>query len=130
MQIFRKYIFDNQSFRVEKTYSFIKLLFAVLTTLNIQAASCYVAKAGNDSNPGTEAQPWLTIQKSADTIVAGDIVYNCYDGITIATEKNSGLLKNVKVYNNILYNYKSQLIYINKVDKIPGSYQIYAAPVN
>ena len=39
------------------------------------AKSYYVAKTGNDSNPGTEAQPWLTIQKAADTLAAGDTVY-------------------------------------------------------
>ena len=35
----------------------------------------YVAPSGNDSNPGTIAQPWRTIQKAADTMVAGDTVY-------------------------------------------------------
>ena len=35
----------------------------------------YVAKTGNDSNPGTEAQPWLTVQKAADTLGPGDTVY-------------------------------------------------------
>ncbi len=35
----------------------------------------YVAKNGNDANPGTETQPWLTIQKAANTLVAGDTVY-------------------------------------------------------
>jgi len=35
----------------------------------------YVAKSGNDSNPGAETQPWLTIQKAANTMVAGDTVY-------------------------------------------------------
>lgn len=35
----------------------------------------YVAKHGADGNPGTEAQPWLTIAKAADTLVAGDTVY-------------------------------------------------------
>jgi hypothetical protein len=39
------------------------------------ADSYYVAKSGSDSNPGTEAQPWLTIQKAASTLVAGDTVY-------------------------------------------------------
>jgi RNA polymerase sigma factor (sigma-70 family) len=33
-----------------------------------------VAKTGNDSNPGTEAQPWLTVQKAAQTAAAGDTV--------------------------------------------------------
>lgn len=35
----------------------------------------YVAKNGKDTNPGTEAAPWLTIQKAANTLVAGDTVY-------------------------------------------------------
>ena len=35
----------------------------------------YVAPNGDDANPGTEAQPWRTIQKAADTLVAGDTVY-------------------------------------------------------
>ncbi len=35
----------------------------------------YVAKNGNDANPGTETQPWLTIQKAANTLVAGETVY-------------------------------------------------------
>ena len=30
----------------------------------------YVAKDGNDSNPGTESEPWLTISKAADTLKA------------------------------------------------------------
>jgi len=39
------------------------------------AASYYVATNGNDDWPGTEAQPWLTITKAANTVVAGDTVY-------------------------------------------------------
>jgi hypothetical protein len=37
----------------------------------------YVAPepSGDDSNPGTEADPWLTIQRAADTLTAGDTVY-------------------------------------------------------
>ncbi len=32
----------------------------------------YVSPTGNDSNPGTEASPWKTIQKAASTIMPGD----------------------------------------------------------
>ena len=32
----------------------------------------YVSTTGNDANPGTLYQPWLTIQKAANTMVAGD----------------------------------------------------------
>jgi hypothetical protein len=35
----------------------------------------YVAPSGNDDNPGTVAYPWRTIQKAANTMVAGDTVY-------------------------------------------------------
>jgi hypothetical protein len=35
----------------------------------------YVATTGNDANPGTQAQPWRTVQKAADTLAAGDTVY-------------------------------------------------------
>ncbi len=38
------------------------------------AATYYVAKNGSDTNPGTEARPWLTIQRAADRLQPGDTV--------------------------------------------------------
>ncbi|RJQ32186.1 MAG: DUF1565 domain-containing protein [Actinobacteria bacterium] len=35
----------------------------------------YVAKTGSDSNDGSETSPFLTIQKAANTVQAGDTVY-------------------------------------------------------
>jgi hypothetical protein len=35
----------------------------------------YVATDGNDSDPGTYAEPWLTVQKAFNTADAGDTVY-------------------------------------------------------
>lgn len=41
-----------------------------------QAASIYyVSPLGNDSNPGTEALPWRTIQRAANAVNPGDTVY-------------------------------------------------------
>ena len=41
-----------------------------------QATTYYVRKTGNNSNAGTSpASAWLTIDKAADTAVAGDVVY-------------------------------------------------------
>jgi hypothetical protein len=45
------------------------------TTSTCSGNIYYVAKNGNDANPGSEASPWLTIQKAANTAVAGDTVY-------------------------------------------------------
>lgn len=39
------------------------------------AATYYVATTGNNSNPGTEEKPFLTIAFAIDTMVAGDTTY-------------------------------------------------------
>lgn len=51
---------------------------AAFTPRPLQAqsgATRYVSTTGSDSNPGTFAEPWLTIQHAADTATAGDTVY-------------------------------------------------------
>lgn len=45
------------------------------TTTPTSAATYYVAPTGDDANPGTEAQPWRTIGRAANTLTAGDTVY-------------------------------------------------------
>ena len=35
----------------------------------------FVAKNGNDNNPGTETQPWKTLTKAGNTATAGDTIY-------------------------------------------------------
>jgi hypothetical protein len=48
-----------------------------LTPLPVEAVSgsmYYVSPSGNDLDPGTEALPWRTIQKAADSLKAGDSV--------------------------------------------------------
>lgn len=60
----------------------------------------YVAVTGNDSNPGTLAQPWRTIQKAADTLVAGDTVYVRSGTYTErVTPQNSGVAGSYITYS-------------------------------
>jgi hypothetical protein len=40
-----------------------------------EANTYYVAKGYSDNNPGTQSQPWGTIQKAANTVAPGDVVY-------------------------------------------------------
>jgi hypothetical protein len=63
------------------------LLLVLLLAQSLAAqvgAVYYVSTTGNDSNPGTFAQPWLTIQHAANTATAGATVnvmggvYNAY----------------------------------------------------
>ncbi len=52
------------------------LVLSIAVCSSASGATYYVSPppSGSDANPGTEAQPWLTIQKAADTMVAGDTV--------------------------------------------------------
>jgi parallel beta-helix repeat protein len=57
--------------------SLLRLLvpcFMIVTVAVSHASTFYVAPNGNDANPGTSAQPWRTLQKSANTARAGDLV--------------------------------------------------------
>ncbi len=46
----------------------------LLGALPASGATYYVSTSGNNANPGTQAQPWRTIQKAASTVNAGDTV--------------------------------------------------------
>ena len=45
-----------------------------LSPVRAAATTYYIAPTGNDTNPGTEAQPWLTLQKATTTLMPGDTV--------------------------------------------------------
>src|SRR5207302_909819 len=49
--------------------------FILASASRTYAASYYVAPNGLDSNPGSQAQPWQTIQKAANMLSPGDTVY-------------------------------------------------------
>lgn len=51
------------------------LICLFVATLRASAASYYVAINGNDSNPGTQASPWLTVQHAASTVQTNDFVF-------------------------------------------------------
>jgi len=51
------------------------LMGVVLSAQFCEAATYYVAKNGNDSSPGTEVQPFLTISRGVSNLKAGDTLY-------------------------------------------------------
>lgn len=66
-------------------------IFLLALAANLWGNEYYVAKSGNDKDPGTETQPWLSIQKAANTAVAGDTVYIKSGTYTeVVTIANSG----------------------------------------
>ena len=52
----------------------LSLLLLLSASARLSAATYYVSTAGSDSNPGSQSQPWRTVQKAANTTVAGDTV--------------------------------------------------------
>jgi hypothetical protein len=51
------------------------VVFYLAMAAGVKGADYYVAPNGADSNSGSQAQPWLTIQKAANTLAPGDTVY-------------------------------------------------------
>lgn len=62
-----------------------------LVTQPASGSTYYVSTSGNDSNPGTINEPWLTIQHAANEVQAGDTVY-VRQGVynEVVTMKSSG----------------------------------------
>ena len=78
--------------------SFCVFLFA---TIGGYANTYYVEKSGNDANPGSQSQPWLSIQKAANTAIAGDTVLikaGTYNERVIV--QNSGTANDYIVFSN------------------------------
>lgn len=55
--------------------SFFTLLLLVVFSISVQGSTYYVALNGSDSNNGSGSQPWKTIQKAANKMIAGDVTY-------------------------------------------------------
>jgi len=81
-----------------KGYVFIiGLLFSFSSIAN----TYFVSKQGNDANSGTEILPWLTIQKAADVLTAGDTVFIKEGTYNERVEAQfSGAISNEIVYVN------------------------------
>src|SRR5690242_18854209 len=61
--------------RSSMKYSIVFLLLSFASRASGQVnTSFYVSTSGSDSNPGTEAEPWRTVQHAADTARAGSTV--------------------------------------------------------
>jgi len=77
------------------------IIIQFLLSFSIHANTYYVATNGNDTNQGTEIQPWKTIQKAAATLVAGDTAFikaGTYNERVII--QNSGTLNKYIVFSN------------------------------
>src|SRR4051812_7612957 len=63
--------------------------FLLFGASNAMAMEYYVAPTGSDSNPGTNAQPFASLQKAHDTAMAGDTVWIRGGTYTITTPRSA-----------------------------------------
>lgn len=56
-----------------RLFSLVSVLYTGVFTAS--AVTNYVSTAGNDTNPGSFASPWRTIQKAANTLAPGDTAF-------------------------------------------------------
>lgn len=66
----------------------LPLLVLLLACGSARAATYHVATDGSDAAPGSEAQPWATLQHAADTVGPGDTVFvhtGAYAGFHLTT---------------------------------------------
>ncbi len=68
----------------------LTVLATALAASSAHAAEYYVAPTGSDSNAGTMAAPWATLQKGVNTAVAGDTVFIRGGTYRITTPATSG----------------------------------------
>lgn len=72
---------------------FFLLILNLIFPILILSAEYHVGGTGaSDSNPGTVGSPWATLQKAADTVIAGDTVYvhaGTYKGFEIANKSGT-----------------------------------------
>jgi Protein of unknown function (DUF1565) len=81
------------------------------TTIFLVASSAlaqnyYVSPSGSDSNPGTQAQPWLTIQHAASMVTAGAIVHvlpGTYNVSTITSSTSGTPSQHIKFISDTKY---------------------------
>ncbi|MBN1997587.1 PD40 domain-containing protein, partial [candidate division KSB1 bacterium] len=73
-------------------------IFFLLFISTVRSQTYYVATTGNDNNPGTQDQPWATIQKAADTAVPGSTVmvrggvYNEQVNVNVSGDEANGYI--------------------------------------
>ncbi len=88
----------------------VTFIISVLIWFNLNANTYYVATSGNDANTGSISNPWKTIQKAANTVIAGDSVF-----VKAGTYNERIIIQNSGTdSNNIVFsNYQNDVVIID-----------------
>jgi len=79
----------------------MKRIMLFIAVGSLHAASYYVSSAGNDSNVGSLASPWLTLQHAVSSIACGDTINIVANGSYVAGDANLPFLAGCVATNTI-----------------------------
>jgi len=95
--------------------------------LSAGAADYYVSTSGNDTNPGTLALPFATIQKAADTMSAGDTCY--LRGGTYRDQITMNALNGSTINPFRFENYNGEEVLIDGTMEISTSWTVHSGNI-
>ena len=101
-------LFHKSKIFLLKSAAFLLAIF----TLALQGADFYVSKTGVDTNPGTLASPYLTINKALSSASAGDNIYigtGAYSESLVITKSLKFIVDSCQV-NKLIMNNNSTVL--------------------
>ncbi len=101
-------LFHKSKIFLSKSATFLLAIF----TLALQGADFYVSKTGVDTNPGTLASPYLTINKALSSASAGDNIYigtGAYSESLVITKSLKFIVDSCQV-NKLIMNNNSTVL--------------------
>ena len=75
-----------------RAFLFVMVIVCLASPAEGQLRTFFVSTSGINANPGTEAQPWRTLQHAANNVAAGDLVIvrpGNYTGFELTTDGTS-----------------------------------------
>jgi hypothetical protein len=112
------------------SFAILMLGWLALAPAAAQAADYYVAPTGDDANPGTEALPWASIQRSADVVTPGDTVIVAPGGYGRTTIRRGGQPGNPVVFRAAAAPDKAHVNFSTPFDPRLSPWQSQAFPGN
>ena len=98
----------------------ILLSLFIFAPISASAATYYIAPSGSNSEPGTQAQPFATLQKAHDIAVAGDTIF--MRGGTYTPSAQTTLTRSGASSNHIkIWNYPGELPVVNGINLPAGA---------
>ena len=103
------------------------LYFILIFISSISASNYYISNNGDDNNPGSLQSPFLTIQKAADIMSAGDVCYIRQGSYheAIFMNNNDGLENSPLIFSA----YENERVVLDGTVLLESSWELYSGNI-